>query len=97
MPQNQKKTNEPPNNECIVCFYNILHDQSYCYCDKCNVHSHLTCLQTWNDGYSGFDSDVCCHCMQGGYLVKEIVPKCSCCGWDIFAKKKNINKHNDNK
>ena len=83
-----KETKETVDNECIVCFYNILQDESYCYCDKCKVHSHLSCLDNWNENYSGYDSDVCCHCRQSGHLVKEIVPKCSCFGWDFFIKKK---------
>jgi hypothetical protein len=78
--------------ECVMCMYNILEDQSYCYCEKCNIHSHLSCLDKWNDKYSDYTPDTCCHCRQEGYLVKEIIPKMSCCGYSFFIRKKT----NDN-
>ena len=75
--------------ECVMCMYNILEDQSYCYCEKCNIHSHLSCLDKWNNKYSEYTSETCCHCRQEGYLVKEIIPKISCCGYSFFIRKKN--------
>ncbi len=74
--------------ECIMCFYNILEDESYCYCKLCKIHSHLTCLQEWN-AKNPQERDTCCHCRQDGHLVKEIIPTFACCGWHIFFRKKN--------
>ena len=73
--------------ECVMCFYNILENESYCWCKKCKIHSHLSCLQEWNDK-NPEERDVCCHCRQEGHLVKEIIPSVSCCGWYFFMRKK---------
>jgi hypothetical protein len=73
--------------ECIMCFYNILEDESHCFCQKCNVHSHITCLQEWNHKNPS-ETDICCHCRQEGHLVKELIPTCSCFGYLLFIRKK---------
>lgn len=75
--------------ECVMCMYHIQEDESYCYCEKCKIHSHLKCLETWNKNYSKYSSETCCHCRQEGHLVKEIIPKISCCGYSLFIRKKS--------
>lgn len=73
--------------ECVMCFYNILENESYCWCKKCKIHSHLHCLEEWNEK-NPHEEGVCCHCRQEGNLVKELIPTVSCCGWHIFARRK---------
>ena len=74
------------NDECVMCFYNILENESYCYCKKCNIHSHLSCLEEWNEK-NPLETEVCCHCRQEGHLVREIIPSCGCCGYLFFIRK----------
>ena len=74
------------NEECVMWFYNILENESYCYCKKCNIHSHLSCLEEW-DEKNPSETGVCCHCRQEGYLVKEIIPSFNCCGYLFFIRK----------
>jgi hypothetical protein len=83
----KNKKNIYKSEECVVCFYNILEHESYCYCSKCKIHSHLSCLEEWNEKNPN-EEGVCCHCRQEGYLVKELIPSCGCCGYLLFIRKK---------
>ena len=47
----------------------------------------MTCLEEWNEK-NPTERDVCCHCRQEGYLVKELIPSCGCCGYLLFIRKK---------